>query len=174
MKESIGGTWLFGIVITFIVFFTTFISISTNHSKTFRVKDEILNIIEFYKGVNDSSLAKINDQLAIMRYFTFGECMDNSGEKSSPSKNMSAWYGFVSSDPNKRGVKNSTRANYCIRKYVVSEDGKGPIGHPSSAYYQVVVFFKLDWPIIRSVFNIRIEGETSLVYRHKDKFDFAK
>ena len=84
MKESIGGTWLFGIVITFIVFFTTFISISTNHSKTYRVKDEILNIIEFYKGVNDSSIGKINDQLAIMRYFTYGECMDNSGEKSSP------------------------------------------------------------------------------------------
>ena len=52
MKEAVGGTWLFGIVITFIVFFTTYISMSTNYAKSFKVKDEILLTIEHFKGVN--------------------------------------------------------------------------------------------------------------------------
>ena len=67
MKEAIGGTWLFGIVITFIVFFTTFISFSTNYSRTFKVKDEVITIIERHKGVNDNTIIYINKK--ILKHF---------------------------------------------------------------------------------------------------------
>ena len=46
MREAIGGTWIFSIVIVFIVLFTSFLAISVNYSKAFRVKNGIINIIE--------------------------------------------------------------------------------------------------------------------------------
>ena len=39
MKEAIGGTWVFGIFIAFIALFTSFMSISANYSKCYKVKD---------------------------------------------------------------------------------------------------------------------------------------
>ena len=35
MREAIGGTWLFGLVLTFIVFFASFLAVSINYSKAF-------------------------------------------------------------------------------------------------------------------------------------------
>lgn len=170
MKEAIGGTWLFGIVITFIVFFTTFISFSTNYARVFKVKDEVLTIIERYKGVNASSVAKINERLSGLGYSGKGKCVDNSGEKSSSTKNYSRWLGFNhgGGDP----IKNSNRSNYCIRRYLISSGTTGPIGHPTSAYYQVVVFFELDWPVVGSLFNTRVDGETSVIHVFDDDWSF--
>ncbi len=44
MKEAIGGTWLFTLVIAFLAVFTTFVSITTNYSRTYKIKDEIIKI----------------------------------------------------------------------------------------------------------------------------------
>lgn len=170
MKEAIGGTWLFGIVITFIVFFTTFISFSTNYSRTFKVKDEILTIIERYKGVNSKTINKINSELKDMGYFTTGNCVDNSGEKSSPSKNYSNWFGFKTSSTT--ATKNSSKSNYCIRRYLISAANAGPVGHPSASYYQVVVFFELDWPVVGPMLSTRVEGETSVIHVFDDTYPF--
>jgi len=64
VKEAVGGTWLFGIVITFIVFFTTYISMSTNYAKTFKVKDEILLTTDDYQNKIAYSIT-----CGIMKYF---------------------------------------------------------------------------------------------------------
>ncbi len=170
MKESIGGTWLFGIVIAFIVFFTSFISFSTNYAKCFKVKDEILTAIEHYKGVNDQSVARISNYVTKMGFYSTGKCSDGSGEIKSSMSNYSDWLGF---DHNGGAVSNSSDATYCIRRYVISSDKYGPIGHPPAAYYQVVVFFKLDWPVFNTIFNVRIEGETSIIHKNRDTYVFT-
>ena len=166
MKEAIGGTWLFGIVIAFIVFFTTFISFSTNYARVFKVKDDVLTIIERYKGVNSSSIDLINDRLSKLGYSGKGKCVDTSGEQSYSSDHYSRWLGFNygGGEP----VINSNKSNYCIRRYNNSSEN----GHPQSAYYQVVVFFELDWPIVGSLFSTRVYGETSVIYRSVDKWSF--
>ena len=41
MREAIAGTWLFGIVITFIVMFTSFLAYSISYTKAFNLKNEI-------------------------------------------------------------------------------------------------------------------------------------
>ena len=41
MREAIGGTWLFGLVITFIVFFASFLAISINYSRAFNVNNNV-------------------------------------------------------------------------------------------------------------------------------------
>ena len=50
----------------------------------------------------------------------------------------------------------------------------GVIGHPESAYYSVAGFFRLDWPILNSFFNINITGETSIIYNVNDNKNFVK
>lgn len=167
MKEAMGGTWLFGIVLTFVVLFTTFISLSTNYSRCFKIKDEIITTIEHYNGVNEKSISRINEYLSGIGYSSTGNC---------PEDDSSCWYGFkVGNNTRTMGRKD---VNYCISKYTITrpykaENGKvteinGPIGHPRSAYYKVTVFFKLNWPIISSIFNLNISGETSVIYNWID------
>ncbi len=173
MKEAIGGTWIFGIVLTFLVLFTTFISVSTNYSRCFRIKDEILLAIEHYKGVNEKSIGEINSYLTNLGYTSTGRCDEGYGNETSlRTSKVTSWFGFNTNNSS-NAVRNSGNANYCIRKYVVTETGYGPIGHPRSAYYQVIVFFKLDWPILSQVFNIRINGETSIIHNFNDMNTFT-
>lgn len=169
MKEAVGGTWLFGIVITFIVFFTTYISMSTNYAKTFKVKDEILLTIEHFKGVNNNSITRINNYLDEIGYFSKGDCDGYEGDSQLARKNFSKWLGF---DFNSTSVSNKDNANYCIRRSKFSS-GDGGAGHPRSAHYQIVVFFSLDWPIIGSLINVRIEGETSIIHMNSDEYTFT-
>ena len=68
MREAIGGTWLFGLVITFIVFFASFLAISVNYSKAFNVKNNIVDMISKYEGNNcnarnKNEIEKINKSL---------------------------------------------------------------------------------------------------------------
>ena len=52
MRESIGATWLMGIVMVFIALFASFLAFSINYSKAFRVKDGIVDRIERYNGLS--------------------------------------------------------------------------------------------------------------------------
>lgn len=169
MKEAIGGTWIFGIVIVFIALFTAFVSLSTNYSRCYRIKDELINTIERYRGINEDSISKINEYLSGIGYASTGECPQDG----------TCWYQF-SADQNStkpvNGYGGASRTNYCISKYdVVSKDSNGnllgPIGHIENAYYQVVVFFKLDIPIFRQLFNVKIAGETAVVYMPNDMIE---
>ena len=45
MRESMGGTWLFGIVIVFIALFASFLAYSISYTRAFNVKNEIINYI---------------------------------------------------------------------------------------------------------------------------------
>ena len=45
MREAIGGTWLFGIVILFIALFSAFLAYSVSYTKAFNTKNEIIKEI---------------------------------------------------------------------------------------------------------------------------------
>ena len=82
MKQSIAGTWIYAIMITFIMIFVAYIAISINYSKTFTTKTHIVNLIEQYQGLNSSALAKIDRQISIDGYQGIGRCT-----KKDPSQN---------------------------------------------------------------------------------------
>ena len=50
MREAIGGTWLFGIVILFIALFASFLAYSISYTRAFNTKNEIINLIERSEG----------------------------------------------------------------------------------------------------------------------------
>ena len=46
MKESISNVWLIGLVVSFILIFSCYIAITVDYSKAFKMKNEILSILE--------------------------------------------------------------------------------------------------------------------------------
>ena len=60
MKEAIGSTWLMGMIITFIAIFSGFLAYSISYTKAFRVKNEVINIIEKNEGFTFSTHGRID------------------------------------------------------------------------------------------------------------------
>ncbi len=144
MKEAIGGSWITMIVITFIVLFASFMSLSINWSKTYKVKDEIILAIERNNGVNDTSLDEISKYMADLGYRSIGSgCPHN-------------YVGFTYD-----GRKTYSNPSYCLKANMV---GATATGHKSfTAYYSIIVFFRLDIPIIRSIVKLDLEANTGVI-----------
>ncbi len=51
MKSSVSTVWFVGIVITFLLVFSAYIIITVDYSKSFKLKNEVINIIEKNKGM---------------------------------------------------------------------------------------------------------------------------
>ena len=86
MREAIGGTWLFTIVIVFIVLFSSYLAISVNYSKAFKVKNGIVDLIEQNEGLSSETQTQISNYLDKTGYFVYGECNSTAGEKGYESK----------------------------------------------------------------------------------------
>lgn len=156
MKESIGGFSLFNIVIVFVLIFAGYISLSINYSKAYNVKNEIVNIIRNQGGVCTSDSPSYTDNCynfteQIVDYFkeanyrTTGNCKNN-------------WVGY-SRDGRYLGI-NADNAAFCVNAIKANSNSE----LPNALYYQIKVFYQLDLPIISSIFEFSILGETSRIY----------
>ena len=147
MREAIGGTWLFQIVIFFVLLFTGYMCLTINHSKAFNVKNMIIKSIEREEGLDlsnplsDPSVEKIVTYLKETSYRTTGNC-------------PTGYTGF-----NRDGALDSRNSAFCIQKVVTRSDGD----LPDMSYYRVVVFYQLDLPIFNEVFNFKVTGDTKLL-----------
>lgn len=147
MRESIGGAWLLGIVMTFIVLFASFLAVSINYSKAFKVKNNVVDLIEKNEGVNSSTVADIYNYLQSEGYILKGPCR-NGGK------------GF-----DKDGVAtNQSKSLYCVKENKIQDSDTGL----EKSYYSVEVFFRLDLPIFGDVFTFHVNGETMSIYFPKN------
>lgn len=152
MREAIGGTWIFQIVIFFILLFTGYMCLSINHSKAFNVKNSIINVIERKgdNGINlnnpehDEAIQQIVKYLKETSYRTTGKCPDGN------------YHGF-----NREGKIDNSNPAFCIEPVDVATSSD----LPSMTYYRIVVFYQLDLPIFRSVFQFRVTGDTKIISR---------
>ncbi|MDO4341294.1 MAG: hypothetical protein Q4C44_00940 [bacterium] len=153
MREAIGGTWLLTIVLVFIVLFSSFLALSINYSKAFKVKNGIVNIIEKKEGLSDDSQQEIKDYLSTVGYLVYSKCPKNLTEQGDGTLVS----GF---DPY---AADATKYRYCVAKTV---DDSGNI---KKSYYKVTVFFRVDLPILGEIFTFPISGETKPIYFAKDE-----
>lgn len=58
MKESISNFWLLSIVLIFILIFAAYLTVTLNYSKAFKIKNEVLSIIEKRNGITDDQVVK--------------------------------------------------------------------------------------------------------------------
>jgi len=68
MREAIGGTLLIQLVMFFIVIYVCFLAVAINYSITFRVKNQVINLIESYEGY-DLAKPKIEEYIASVGYY---------------------------------------------------------------------------------------------------------
>ncbi|HOO68297.1 MAG TPA: hypothetical protein PLC53_02920 [Bacilli bacterium] len=68
MREAIGGALLIKLVMFFIVIYVCFLAIAINYSITFRVKNQIINLIESYEGY-DLAREHIEDYIADVGHY---------------------------------------------------------------------------------------------------------
>lgn len=146
MREAIGGTWLFGLVITFIVFFASFLAISINYSKAFNVKNNIVDLISKYEGNNCNARKKMGEYLSKVGYLVTGKCED----------------GATGYDLNGTKVDNG-KAYFCIKK----SDTLGSTSIKKD-YYTASIFFRIDLPIVGDLTKLTIKGDTEAIYFAKD------
>ena len=153
MKEAVGGISLFNIVIVFVLLFAGYISLSINYSKAYNVKNEILNIIKNQGGVCTSSTRDAtncyNFADQITSYF-------NDTNYRSTGSCDEGWVGY-----NRSGlVVDNGNAAFCIKAIRANSNSE----LPNALYYQVKVFYQLDLPIISSIIEFSIYGETGRIY----------
>ncbi len=171
MREAIGVSSIFQIVILFILVFTAIMALTINNSNAFGVKNEIIKAIEENNGKyldEKKGLSKdIRNALADAGYRTTGKC-------------EAGYSGFDrQGDP----VTSGSRASICIKEvnatddldnYLSGNDGRDDslnIGDAiatgdfiTGKYYQVVVFFQMDIPVVNTVANFQTKGETKIIY----------
>lgn len=162
MREAYGGVWLFIIVIFFLSVFSSFLALSVNYSRAFKVKDEIVGIIERRKGLetvfgnSTGAISEIKDYMANVGYRTKGVCDPgfngynlNSGESTTNNGPVFCLKEFDASSSATHSGKNSfNRKNEFLR----------------AKYYKVQVFFRLDIPIFDQIFGFSIYGTTKTLY----------
>lgn len=156
MREAIGGTSIFQIVIVFILVFTGFMCLSINRSKAFNVKDKIIQTIQSYNGVNNEAIGDIVDYMKDNSYRTTGLFPDDISK--------GACY-------NRNGEQVSSNPVFCIEPIDAvdnvcnSSEDECYKELPDMYYYHVIVFYQLDLPVFHSLFNFKIVGDTKTMYK---------
>ncbi len=160
MKESIGAVFLFQIAIAFLLLFTGIMSLTINHSKAFGVKGSIITSIEYNEGIdlrNATLPTDLIDAMTEESYRTTGKCPEDEDDV--------VYFGF-----DREGRKNSYEPSICIAKITFSNDLNMPSGSyiPSEiqkgCYFKAIVFYKLDFPVLKEVFKFSLYGETRVMY----------
>ena len=150
MREAIGSYWLTGIVITFIVLFTGYLCLSINMNKAYKVKNEIINIIQKNNGLDENALDQIQDYMTKVGYRTTGVCTVDDGDGYSISGT----------------AKTNNKAVFCVKEMTTEyyTDNYTAAQFPKNAYYQIKVFFSVDLPVVRQFFTFGLKGSTKKLF----------
>lgn len=79
MREAIGGALLIKLVMVFVVIYVCFLAIAINYSITFRVKNQIINLLESYESYNIAE-EHIENYIANVGYYRSTGTFDVSKE----------------------------------------------------------------------------------------------
>ena len=165
MKEGLSITTIFQIVILFILLFTAIMALTINNSNAFGIKDQIINVIEAnngnYLSENGEELSdEIIDLISKTSYRTTGHCDE----------------GYTGYQRNGTRVNSNEEASVCIREVAATSEidshlsdilGDGLVATEDfipGKYYQVVVFFQLDLPVVKQIYNFQTKAETKIIY----------
>ena len=135
MKDSVGSTLLLKIFVVFMIVYIIFMASILNYTKAFRIKNQIVNIINRYGSYDEVAAAEIKD------YFTksdmYGECKLLEGN-------------------NDFGTYIENRCE--IKEYKVASAVGG-------SYYKVRIYVTFQFPLISDTLQIPITGETKTLHK---------
>jgi hypothetical protein len=150
MRDAIGSYWLTMIVIVFIVLFTGYMCLSINMNKSYKVKNEIINIIQKNNGINESTLEQIQEYMTRVGYRTTGKCAAYETAYGSKGRGNEGGNGLF--------CVTEMTTEYAPETQYTKEQ------FPKSAYYQIRVFFSIDLPVVRNLFTFGLKGSTKKLF----------
>ncbi len=149
MKEVSSSTWIFSLVITFIFLFTCFLTLSISYSKAYKMKNELLTILEKYEGLTADSHVIINNYLEYNGYKTMGKCpIDYYGEDT-----------LKSSPHNINQAETNKNYYYCIQK--INEGN-------NKSNFKIKIFYKFNLPVIGEITTFSVSGTTNSIINHSE------
>lgn|SRR5574344_1129813 len=147
MRETIGSTWVFQLVIVFILLFASYLALTINYSKSFKVKNEVITIIENNEGMTEDGIKLVGSYLTGSSYNTMGHC-------------PIGWVGAKSLEGTVNSLEavgnSSTYYYYCINKIT----GYHTV-YANRSYYKIRLFFKFDLPVIGQISTFNVDGQTN-------------
>lgn len=151
MRDAISGALTLQIILIFMIIINCYLAFSVNYTKAFRVKNEILSIIEKNEGLTCSAMDQINDFMLKNNYKMNDEftdwCTDN---------------GY--------SVADADAGSFCYKYQKVDVQGtSNEDSKYKSAYYTVATFVNVDIPLINNIIPVAgnlflVKGETSQIY----------
>lgn len=138
MRESIGSTFLYNIIIIFIMIVFAILAATLTYYKAFKVNTRIINSIEKFEGYNSLSISEINNTLQTIGYMT------KNNHKCPSTKNGGQ---LQTEDENFR---------YCV--YYFEENDR---------YYSygVITYITIDIPVVNLFLQIPIYTKSSQIFR---------
>jgi len=167
MRDAIGSTWIFSLVISFTLIFTGFLVLALSYSKAYKIKNEMTSIIEKYEGLTNNdilngkgSIQIINQYLQNSGYRTKGNCEVGSYAADDLSLNSLV---EVTSTNNKQ------KYYYCISKSTISKNtiSKNTISKNTNnctTIFKITVFYDFNLPVLGQLVKYSISGQTNEIY----------
>ncbi len=177
MRESIGGAWLFGVVIVFIALFSAFLAYSISYTRAFNVKNEIINYIERNEGYELFSDAG-TDANGISCTDLDNCKVEDLQKSSNVEANIFAMikragYNYpvvvdgIDCAAFQHKQHTPQHGGYCITKYCKSNS---ETDQQYYVYYRVTTFIAIKLPIVNITMSVPISGETKSIYFDQNKY----
>lgn len=142
MKDAFGGAFMIKIILIFLSIYIAFMAVALNYAKAFRVKNQIINIIEQYEGFYESGNGKTTDVKEVIKNY---------------AQRMSYDVPIPERMPTPDNNKECTDLGYCITT----------INSGNGTYYVVETYVYLQMPFSLPLINLQvtvpIRGETKVI-----------
>lgn len=152
MRDAIGQVFALQVILAFVLLINGYMAYSVNYTRAFRVKNQIVNIIEQYEGPTDEAMAKIGSYVDGMTYRVPQTLINNFRNR----------YASNSDDG-----EVSCQDGWCYIAHDVRTTGGD--GEMNGTYYSVVTFVNIDIPVINNLIGLgdflSVSGETRTIYR---------
>ena len=152
MRDAIGQVFALQVILAFVLLINGYMAYSVNYTRAFRVKNQIVNIIEQYEGPTDEAMAKIGSYVDGMTYRVPQTLINNFRNR----------YASNSDDG-----EVSCQDGWCYIAHDVKTTGGD--GELNGTYYSVVTFVNIDIPVINNLIGLgdflSVSGETRTIYR---------
>lgn len=154
MRQAIGSTFLYNIMIVFIVITFGFLAATLSYMKSFKLNGKIANSLEKYEGYNVLSATEIETSLSNLGY----RVSKTGNFACKQRKHNGHTYQPITTVATTDGTY--TKYSYCVYEYPERE------GYFT---YGIVTYIYMDIPILNGTFNIPIYSETERIYRFNQK-----
>ena len=142
MREAFGGTFMIKLILIFIVFYISFMAVAIDYAKVFRVKNNVINILEQNQFVIGDSFDNIDTYLDDVPY-------NENGNNSVKSNCDNTEFGSI-----KNNNTLLTSNGVCIKQLGNNTNG---------IYYKVTAYISIEFPFFGFYFTIPISGETKII-----------